>query len=61
MKITLGRLRQIIREVINQESIPLGKWSGNPGEPADEECLERLGGDVTVVLPLKGRVGQDRV
>ena len=48
MKITLGRLKQIIREVINQESTPPGRWSGDAGAPADEEDVERLGGDVTV-------------
>jgi hypothetical protein len=43
MASTFSGIRQIIREALNQEAVPPGKWAANSGEPADEEDLERLG------------------
>jgi len=46
MKIALGALRKIIREMVkrtDEEAVVPGKWAANTGEPADEEDLERLG------------------
>lgn len=44
MKISLGELRKIIREVLDQEAGVPGRFLGNiSGEEPDEEDLERLG------------------
>jgi hypothetical protein len=49
MKITINELKRIIREVLSQEAVPPGKWSGDASGPASDEDLERLGGDTSVV------------
>lgn len=43
MKITIGKLRMIIREVLLREEATVpGKWTPG-GDPVDDEDLERLG------------------
>lgn len=45
MKMTIKRLRELIREVlVKEEATVPGRWSGD-GEPVDDEDLERLAND----------------
>jgi len=42
MKINVGQLRKIIREVLNEQGWVPGRWMPG-GEPIDDEDLEKMG------------------
>lgn len=43
MKITLSHLRKIIRETLEEESWPPGRWYPGDGEPVSIEDLDSIG------------------
>ena len=43
MKITVRQLRRIIREAIEEQGWPPGRWYPGSGEPIDDDDLDRMG------------------
>jgi len=42
MKITVSKLRELIREILKEEADVPGRWRASNGEPLDDEDLDRL-------------------